>query len=120
MAAGADIVVCDRGEGGAAVIVATDAFLASAISISFSLIVEAPSLPDCAIEVALGDVAPDLLSRFVVSTAIGVGRCTIFTRTSLSGTGGGGSDGRPFAVFVDVVERIEATDLALRGVFVLS
>lgn len=113
------MVVCAKGDGGA-VIVATDAFFAR----TFSLIVEAPSLPDCAIEVT-GDAVEDLLSKdlpstIAVSTTIGAGRATIFTLTSLSGTGGGGSDGRPLAVFVDVVERIEVDDLTFRGTFLGS
>jgi hypothetical protein len=100
--------------------VAIDALLASA----FSLIVDASSLPDR--ETEMGDVVEGLLSKLDVSTTMGVGpgvtegeagaRCTIFTLTSFSGSGGGGSDGRPFAVFVDVVERIEAADFSLRKV----
>jgi len=90
--------------------VATDAFLARARS----LIVDASSLPDRAIEPELGDnLLGDLGSS--VSICIGLGRCNFFSVTSLSGTGGGGSEVRTFAVLVEVVERMEFAERPLRG-----
>jgi len=100
----------DNGDGGMGMMVAAEAFLTRLTS----LIVDAPSLPDCAIEAELGDKVPGELGRSV-STCMGLGRCSFFTLTSFSGSGGGTSDTFIFAVLVEAVERTEATDWLFRG-----
>jgi hypothetical protein len=104
----------DRGDREVGVIVATESFLERI----FSLTVEVPSLPECEIEAELGDNVPGEFGRFV-STITELSRCIFLILASFSGRGGGRSGGFAFAVWVDVVERIDDTDLPFReGVLV--